>query len=116
MSTAPETGTPCAEHAGISLHALRARFDRAALAQLRDEVARLAAENERLLGKIEQLDRLYQDAEQWAESWRNDALDFQLQLCELTHSKPGLTRAGTLVNIPNAIETGDGDAYLCLAQ
>lgn len=36
-------------------------------------------------------------ADQAAESWRDDALDLQIQLCELTHARPGITKEGRLV-------------------
>lgn len=76
---------------------LQNRLDREAIDQLRAEVARLAAENERLEADLEQARAQLATAEDWAESWRNDALDFQLQLCEAAGGKPGITQSGQLV-------------------
>lgn len=112
----------------VSLPALRSRFDRQAIEQLRAEVVRLAAENERLAKDNERLMGLWEQAERWADSWREDALDMQLQLCERTNSAPGLTISGHLTAVNSAGDivrplstspinaAGDGDAYLCLAQ
>lgn len=70
--------------------ALRRRLDAQALDQLR-EVA--AAQAEEIDGLREQL----ADAVQAAESWRDDALDMQLELCRLRKGQPGITQGGRLV-------------------
>jgi len=75
-----------------SLHvqALQRRFDRDAIGQLRAEVARLAAENDELRERLAY-------AEDAATSWRDDALDLQLQLCEQHGAQPGIAADGRLV-------------------
>jgi len=72
------------------LVAIRRRLDRAALAQLRTEAARLAEENEQL-----HIQLVY--AQENAEFWSREATGMHLQLCELRGGKPGITQAGQLV-------------------
>lgn len=69
------------------------RLDTAALAQLREVAATQAAEIDALRVRLA-------FAEEAAESWRDDALRMQLELCELTHSAPGITVGGALVKVP----------------
>jgi hypothetical protein len=73
-----------------TLVALRRRLDRAALAQLRAEAARLAEENEQLRERLAY-------AEDNAEFWSREATGMHLQLCELRGGQPGITQAGQLV-------------------
>jgi len=70
-----------------------------ALDQLRAECSRLAVENEQL--RVE----LYW-AEKSAESWQEDALRFQEELCVATGGEPGLTVDGALVVVPAASQDG----------
>ncbi|MGP1666221.1 MAG: hypothetical protein ACTS5I_10010 [Rhodanobacter sp.] len=72
-----------------TLQSLQRRFDREALDQLRIDAARLAAENDVLR---EQLARV----EEAATSWRDDALELQLQLCKELRAKPAITVTGRL--------------------
>lgn len=72
---------------------LQRRLDAEALDQLRAEAARLAAENDELRTQ------LYW-ADESAESWRRDATEMHLQLCELQCAKPGITVDGALVVVP----------------
>lgn len=72
-----------------TLARIRRRLDAETLDQLRAEVARLAAENDEL--------RMHLGwAEDDAESWRRDATEMHLQLCELQCAKPGITVDGQL--------------------
>lgn len=77
-----------------SITCLQRHFDAEAIEQLRAEVVRLDAENEQLRTQ------LYW-AEESAESWRRDATDMHLQLCELHVGKPGITQGGQLVVVPH---------------
>lgn len=70
------------------------RWDRIAYAQLCEAAARLADENETLRTE---LGNAYSDAE----SWRDDALRLQDELCDATGSAPGITQSGQLVTMPN---------------
>lgn len=74
------------------LKKLQRRLDALALEQLRAEAARLAAENDELRTQLAW-------AEDDAESWRRDATEMHLQLCELQCAKPGITVDGALVVI-----------------
>lgn len=73
-----------------SIAGIARRWDSLAISQLRAEVVRLAQENEELR------DKLYW-AEQNAESWRQDATEQHLQLCEAIGGSPGITMDGRLV-------------------
>jgi len=66
------------------------QLDAIAIDQLCAEVARLAVENERLRVELAW-------AEDAADSWRDDALRIQEQLCEQTGARPGITIDGELV-------------------
>lgn len=68
------------------------RWDRIAMLQLTQAAARLSDENDELS------ERLYR-AEETAEFWREQAMDMQLQLCEATDTRPGITRSGALVTV-----------------
>lgn len=72
-----------------TLQALQRRLDREALAQLRAETARLAEENDTLREQLAY-------AEDAAMSWRDDALDMQLQLCAELGGQPAITIDGSL--------------------
>ena len=77
----------------ISLQGIRRRLDAIAIDQLRAEVSRLAEENEELRKQLAW-------AEQAAEAWRDDALNFQMELCEHSGGTPGITQTGALVVVP----------------
>lgn len=85
------TGRPgdMASYRDRQLQALKRRFDRDALDQLRAEVARLAAENDRLRNEVIYFEDL-------AESWRGDAIEFQIALCKRNGSSPGIDVDGHL--------------------
>jgi hypothetical protein len=72
-----------------ALSVLQRRLDREALNQLRGEAARLIAENDALRERLAY-------AEDAAMSWRDDALDLQLQLCAQVGGKPAITVDGSL--------------------
>ena len=85
------------------LRVLERRFDQQALEQLRAEVSRLAAENERLVqhqavlrDDLALAQRAQAQAEEDCDLWRQDALDFQLALCDRTGGQPGLDIDGHL--------------------
>jgi len=78
-----------------SLAALRRRLDAQALDQLRAVAAAQAEELEALRERCAR-------AEEIAESWRDDALDMQLELCQLRNGHPGITQAGKLVVVQAA--------------
>jgi hypothetical protein len=80
----------------VSLTSVRRRLDAIAIDHLRAEVARLATENDELRTQLAW-------AEDDAESWRRDATDMHLQLCELHCGSPGITMAGELVVVPSSI-------------
>ena len=80
-----------------SLQTIARRLDAIAIQQLRDECARLAREVDRLDAENEQLRKEAYWADQAAESWRDDALRLQEDLCTLTGGKPGITVDGALV-------------------
>lgn len=73
-----------------ALARIQRRLDAIALDQLRAEAARLAAENDDLRNRLAW-------AEDDAESWRRDATEMHLQLCELHVGQPGITQDGRLV-------------------
>lgn len=73
-----------------SVVAIARRWDSLAIEQLRAEVVRLSQENDELR------DQLYW-AEQAADSWRHDATEQHLQLCEALGGSPGITMDGRLV-------------------
>lgn len=73
-----------------SISALRRRFDRAALPQLRAAVERLATDNDDMRIRLAA-------AEQNAEFWSREATEMHLQLCEMQAGKPGITMGGSLV-------------------
>lgn len=79
--------------ATVSLAGIRRRLDAIAIEHLRNEVQSLAMENEELR------EQLYL-AEQSAEAWRDDALNFQIELCDRDGGSPGMTRDGSLVVVP----------------
>lgn len=79
-----------ATRATPSLATIARRLDAIALQQLREECARLATENDQLRKD------LYW-AEQSAESWRDDAMRLQEDLCAQTGGVPGITIDGSLV-------------------
>lgn len=79
------------------------RFDQAAYLQIAAELLRLSAENERLAAELEAAKAdaarnfsAWMDAEAWAESWRDDALKFQLDLCERDGGEPAIDQNGHL--------------------
>jgi len=69
---------------------LQHSWDALATAQLREELARLATENESLR---EQLTR----AQDNAEAWCHEATELHLQLCEVHCGIPAITPSGQLV-------------------
>lgn len=73
----------------MKARAILRRWDRIAHAQLVEHAARLAVELESAEARAAQ-------AEEWAESWRDDFL----RLCEESRQRPGITQAGHLVAIP----------------
>ena len=81
-----------------ALQSIQRRWDAIALDQLRAEAARLAVENEELRHQLVL-------AEDDAESWRRDAAEMHLQLCEATHGEPGITMDGALVVVPKGDPT-----------
>ncbi|MBK0011109.1 hypothetical protein [Stenotrophomonas sp. S41] len=70
------------------------RLDRLAFSQLCAEAARLAVENEELRQQLWL-------AEHAAQSWQEDAMTLQQDLCEATGGRPGLTVDGCLVVVPS---------------
>lgn len=76
-----------------SLVTIARRLDAIALQQLREECARLAAENDQLRSELHW-------AEQAAESWRDDALRLMEEACSDGSRQPGITQSGALVTIP----------------
>lgn len=76
-----------------ALTTIARRLDAIALQQLREECARLAAENDQLRQELGW-------AEQAAESWRDDALRLMEEACADGTRQPGITQAGALVTIP----------------
>ena len=73
-----------------TLAALVRRLDREALAQLRQEAARLVDENEKLREQLAY-------AEDCAERWRENAISQLNDICERTGCAPGITVDGRLV-------------------
>lgn len=76
--------------------AILRRWDRIAFSQLAENAARLAVENETLAAALYRESARADDAEAWAESWRNDFL----ALCEDRGDTPGITVSGALVAVP----------------
>jgi hypothetical protein len=74
----------------VAIARLARKLDAIALPQLRHECARLIAENERLRADLEVAERV-------AESWRDDALRMQNELCASSGGSPGITVDGTLL-------------------
>lgn len=66
------------------------RWNAIALTQLAEACARLAAENEDLRCRLAR-------AESNADDCWQQAMDMQMQLCEMSGSQPGLTQSGALV-------------------
>jgi SMC interacting uncharacterized protein involved in chromosome segregation len=83
----------------VSLSAIQRRLDSIAIQQLRDEVARLATENDQLREQCQRAETLAEELRDIAESWRDDALEMQLELCEQSGGSPGITMGGDLVVI-----------------
>ena len=74
------------------------RLDRLALDQLRQEVTRLAAENDQLRADLTH-------AQENADFWANEATEQHLKACELSGERPGITRACQLVGVRPDMET-----------
>lgn len=70
----------------MNVRAILARWDSIAYAQLCEHAAQLADERDRANARADQ-------AEQWAESWRDDFM----RLCEETDKRPGITIDGHMV-------------------
>lgn len=79
------------------LTTLQTRFDRHAIHQLRAEVAKLATKMEELEAEKNHWHDRAIDAEQWADQWRNDFME--LQLNDYPNQQPGITKDGHLVRI-----------------
>lgn len=74
---------------------LQKRLDAIAIQQLRNEVAELAGRVEKLEADNQRLYSHAVDAEEWAEQWRDDFM--QLQLESYPDDSPGITQSGHLV-------------------
>lgn len=81
-----------------ALSRVRRRLDAAALDRLRDECARLAAENDALRERLAA-------AEESAEFWGREATEMHLQLCEAQVGAPGIQRDGHLTVVTHADTT-----------
>lgn len=79
------------------LNRLQHRLDTEALAQLRAEAARLAAENDDMRERLICM-------EENAEFWSREATGMHLQLCELRGGAPGITQGGALVVVQGAMQ------------
>lgn len=98
MTSTSSSAVRPASHSEI--RSLLRRLKAQAHDQLVAEVAKLAAEVDRLTAENAELrDDLYH-AEHSAERWREDALQFQDELAEQTGGTRGLTISGQLVVIP----------------
>lgn len=84
----------------VSQQRIARRLDALALEQLRATAAALIEENDRLRASLERAEARADNAEEAAYSWRDDALRFQLELCEREGGAPGLTIDGGLVIVP----------------
>lgn len=80
-----------------NVHRIESRWDRQAIAQLRAEVTRPGAENDELRGQLYRM-------EDCAESWREDAMNFPMELCRRSGGEPGITAGGALVIVPTETE------------
>lgn len=87
---------PAASAQDRLLRAMEQRWNQQALEQLRTEVGRLAAENDELRASKDQLREALAEEQHQSDLWRQDALDFQLQLCERTGGQPGIDINGHL--------------------
>lgn len=84
----------------VAAKAVRAtlrRWDQKALEQLCAEVARLSVENEQLRVQLDTETARANQAEDWCEDWRADAMSMQQALCELSGGRPGIRTNGALV-------------------
>lgn len=79
------------------------RLDKVAYQQMAAELLRLAAENERLQRELDRAEAhaarnfaAWQEAEESAEHWREDAFKFQTALCERDGGQPAIDPAGRL--------------------
>jgi hypothetical protein len=74
--------------------AILRRWDAVALLQLAEHAARLSDECARAEARAAQ-------AEEWAESWRDDFL----RLCEEQHARAGITQSGRLVALAPELQS-----------
>jgi regulator of replication initiation timing len=82
------------------LQSLERRLNSQAYPLLCEEIARLAAENERLQSENSELRRTLSWAEDTAESWRENAIELANQQAEEQGGLPGLTMNGRMVVVP----------------
>ena len=80
-----------------TLKAMRRRWNALSYDLLNEEVARLDRENDELRAANEELRVRLARAEEWAESWRQDALEAMELLADENGGVVGLTKGGNLV-------------------
>jgi hypothetical protein len=73
---------------------IQRRLERWELEHLRQHAAELAA-------RLEETERRLSYAEDAADSWREEALQMQLEAADAVGGQPGLTMGGSLVIVPS---------------
>jgi regulator of replication initiation timing len=81
----------------LSFEELRQRFNALAYDLVNEELARVAAENERLQAENDELRGRLAYAEDCAERWRDDALSNLNELSDSVDGAVGLTRSGCVL-------------------
>ena len=80
--------------------ALRRRLDEQALDQLRTIAARQSEQIDALRAENASLQVQLDQAETWCDAWRDDAMRFQMALCERDDGQPAMRMDGSLAVIP----------------
>lgn len=93
-----------ARHVAIVPTRILRKWDAIAARQLCEAAAEQSALIDRLRLDLDDARDEARRADECAESWRDDALRMQEQLCEMTGGQPGLTQQGELVVVQGVVQ------------